>query len=78
MTRAEMAVILQRAFNLQDSSYAQTGNRYNDISPSDWAYDAIVTISNMDSTSLFAGEQYYATNNATRAFFTTAIYNVIK
>ena len=55
MTRAEMAVILQRAFNLQDIH--KLGNRYTDITPSYWAYDAIVTISNMDSTSLFAGEQ---------------------
>ena len=77
MTRAEMAVILQKAFNLQVSS-TQMGNRYNDITPSDWAYDAIVAISNMDQTSVFAGEHYNASDSATRAVFTTAIYNAIK
>ena len=70
MTRAEMAVILQKAFNLQVSS-TQMGNRYNDITPSYWAYDAIVAISNMDSTSVFAGEHY----NAYRQFHTCFLYN---
>ena len=77
MTRAEMAVILQKAFNLQNSSYSVASSRYSDVDPSYWAHDAIVTMSNIDSTSVFAGDRYYATDLATRAFFTAAIYNTM-
>jgi hypothetical protein len=75
MTRAQMAVIVQKAFNTQVSI---ANNNYSDITPSYWAYDAIVTMSSIDSTSIFAGDRYNPTDLATRAFFTAAIYNSTK
>ena len=75
MTRAEMAVIVGRAFNLQDTKMSMASSNYSDIDPSYWAHDAIVTLSHIDRTSLFDGDRYYPSNLATRAFFTTAIYN---
>ena len=76
MTRAEMAVILQKAFELaSDSEFKTAGSPYSDISPSYWAYNAIVAMSNIDTTSLFDGNQYNATDHASREFFTAAIYN---
>ena len=75
MTRAEMAVIVGRTFNLQDTKMSMASSSYSDIDPSYWAHDAIVTLSHIDQTSLFDGDRYYPTNLATRAFFTTAIYN---
>jgi peptidoglycan DL-endopeptidase CwlO len=77
MTRAEMAVIVQNAFKLQGSSYSKASSTYSDITPSYWAHDAIVTMSTIDSTSIFEGSKYYATHRATRAFFSAAIYNSI-
>lgn len=75
MTRAEMAVIIQKAFDLQDSSYAKTSSTYSDVDPSYWAHDAIVTMSSIDTTSIFAGDRYYAKDLATRGFFSVGIYN---
>ncbi len=74
MTRAEMAVIVQKAFNPQVSV---AGSGYSDVDPSYWAHDAIVTMSSIDTTSVFDGDRYYATNQATRAVFTAAIYNTM-
>ena len=73
MTRAEMAVILQRAFNLP----VQAASTYSDIPATYWAHDAIVTMASIDSTSVFAGDRYNATDLATRSFFSTAIYNAM-
>ncbi|MBB6446056.1 C40 family peptidase [Bacillus benzoevorans] len=73
MTRAEMAVILQRAFNLP----VQAASTYSDIPSTYWAHDAIVTMASIDSTSVFAGDRYNATDLATRSFFSTAIYNAM-
>lgn len=78
MTRAEMAVILEKAFKLSgNSEFEAAGSPYSDISPSYWAYDAIVTMSRIDSTTLFDGNNYNATDQASREFFTAAIYNAI-
>jgi hypothetical protein len=77
MTRADMAIIVQRAFSLQGTSYSKASSPYSDITPSYRAHDAIVTMSNIDTTSIFDGSKYYATHRATRAFFSAAIYNSI-
>ena len=76
MTRAEMAVILKEAFNLASNSEVKTaGSPYSDISPAYWAYDAIVTMGSIDTTTLFDASDYKATDQASREFFTAAIYN---
>jgi hypothetical protein len=78
MTRAEMALIVQKAFELEHAQIASTRNKgYNDIEPGYWAHDAIVTMSHIDTTTLFDGDQYYPAKNASRAVFTTAIYNAM-
>lgn len=74
MTKAEMAAIVARAFKLQEVVAAASVN-YKDVTPEFWAYDAIVAISAIDSTSVFAREQFKVSDNATRAEFATAIYN---
>jgi len=78
MTRAQMAVIVERAFNLQEKTFtAASTHTYSDVGPDYWAHDAIVTMGRIDKTSVFAGDRYFATNQASRAFFTTAIYNAM-
>ena len=75
MTRAEMAVIVQKAFELSTVKLKTAGSHTAIFHQAYWAYDAIVTMSNIDKTTLFDGNQYYAADNASREFFTAAIYN---
>lgn len=77
MTRAEMAVIVKRAFQLEPVSIALASNPYTDVTPSYWAHDAIVVMKQIDTTTMFDTERYYSYNRATRALFSAAIYNSI-
>lgn len=77
MTKAEMAVIVQRAFNLQNAGYSTANVIYSDIAPGYWAHDAIVTMNQIDTTTIFNGDRYYASHRATRGLFSAAIYNSI-
>ncbi|WP_338449585.1 S-layer homology domain-containing protein [Niallia oryzisoli] len=78
MTKAQMAVIVERAFNLQDKAFAAASSHpYSDVGPDYWAHDAIVTMSKIDTTTVFAGDRYYATSQASRSIYTTAIYNAM-
>lgn len=75
MTRAEMAYIVHGAFDLGNKGIKIANNNYTDISSGYWAYDAIVTLSHIDTTTLFDGNKYNTTEEATRVFFAAAIYN---
>jgi peptidoglycan DL-endopeptidase CwlO len=79
MTRAEMAVIVQRAFELKNTQYtkASTSNVYNDVKPGTWFYDASVTLHNIDKTGIFKDDSFHYGAKATRAVFSAAIYNSI-
>jgi peptidoglycan DL-endopeptidase CwlO len=77
MTKAEMAVIVEKAFKLKNQGFTTASNVYSDIQPGYWAYDAIVIMHNIDSTTIFKSERYGASDNATRATFSAAIYNSI-
>jgi hypothetical protein len=75
MTRAEMAVIIQRAFDLQKKGYTQASNVYTDVDPGYWAYEGIIAMHQVDKTTIFQGSQYRSSSKATRAVFSAAIYN---
>jgi peptidoglycan DL-endopeptidase CwlO len=77
MTKAEMAVIVEKAFKLKNQGFSTASNVYTDIQPGYWAYDAIVIMHKIDSTTIFKGTRYGASNHATRATFSAAIYNSI-
>lgn len=77
MTRAEMAVIVKRAFELETPVMASSGVVYHDISSSHWAFEAIATMKAIDQTTGFKTSYYKKDNHATRAFFSAAIYNAI-
>lgn len=78
MTRAEMAAILDRAFKITSiGSYSKASNVYLDINPNYWAYEAIVVLYHIDTTTVFQSERYGISTNATRAVFSAAIYNVM-
>lgn len=77
MTKAEMAVIVQRAFKLAKTEVQTANAPYNDVMPGYWAYDAIMTMHRIDTTTIFNGSQYGASLKATRATFAASIYNSI-
>lgn len=77
MTRNEMAVIIQRAFDLSLSKTSAASVSYADINVNHWAFEGIVTMANIDQTGIFAGDKFYGTHHATRESFTVAIYNAM-
>ncbi|KMY56294.1 hypothetical protein AC623_18315 [Bacillus sp. FJAT-27231] len=77
MSRTEMAVIVQRAFDLKLGNAAAASNPYAEIKSSYWAYEPIVTMSAIDQTGIFKTEKYYGDHRATREAFSVAIYNAM-
>lgn len=77
MTKAEMAVIVQRAFKLNQQGVQTASMPYSDIVPGYWAYDAIFMMRKIDTTTIFNGDKYGASLKATRATFAASIYNSI-
>lgn len=78
MTKAEMAVIVERAFDLhQVASLSIASSVYEDVRSDYWAYDAIVALHQIDKTTVFKSDRYLSSNKATRAEFSVAIFNSI-
>lgn len=77
MTRAQMAVIVQRAYELNNADFSIAGSVYNDVPASYWAHDAINLMNKIDQTSVYKTNSYRAISNATRADFSVAIYNAM-
>ena len=77
MTRAQMAVIVKNAFNIQQSMVSTSSDTkvYADISASYWAHDAIVLMKVIDLTTGFKTNVFRPTDQATRADFSAAVYN---
>jgi len=78
MTRAQMAVILDRAFDLSGKTQVSTASSkvYNDIPVSYWASEAINSLYHLDKTTLYQTSKFRAIDESTRAEFAAAIYNV--
>ncbi|WP_108668925.1 C40 family peptidase [Peribacillus acanthi] len=78
MTRAQMAVIIQNAFNLNEIvTISSMPNTYSDINPNYWAYNAIVIMNYIDKTNGFKTETFRVTDPALRGEFSAGIYNAI-
>lgn len=77
MTKAEMAKIVQRAFKLNNHGIQAASAPYTDVVPGYWAYDAILTMHKIDTTTIFSGSTYGSSLKATRATFAASIYNSI-
>lgn len=78
MTRAEMAVILQRAFEIKgEITKASASTIYKDVEPGTWFYDATIAMHHIDKTGIFKEDRFQVGANATRAVFSAAIYNSI-
>jgi peptidoglycan DL-endopeptidase CwlO len=78
MTRAEMAVILERAFELKNNQFTKaSGTIYDDVKPGTWYYDATIALHSIDQTGIFKQDKFQVGKKATRAVFSAAIYNSI-
>jgi peptidoglycan DL-endopeptidase CwlO len=77
MTKAEMAKIVQRAFKLSNQGIQAASAPYSDVAPGYWAYDAILTMHKIDTTTIFSGSTYGSSLKATRSTFAASIYNSI-
>lgn len=79
LTRTQLAVIVDRAFNLNDkvSNETQANTTYNDITSSYWASDSILALKALDQTSVFKTSSFNPGKKATRAEFSAAVYAAI-
>ncbi len=79
MTRAQMAVILERAFKLNlDGTVSKASVSYSDVPANYWAYAAIKAVHYYDTTTVYQTAKFRATDEASRADFAAAIYSSIK
>ncbi|WP_100332448.1 C40 family peptidase [Bacillus xiapuensis] len=77
ISRTEMAVIAKKAFDLSHGNAAAASNRYSDVRSNSWAFDAITTMKAIDKTGVFKTDKYNGPRSASRAVFTTALYNAM-
>lgn len=77
MTRAQMAAIVQKAFNLKKANISSSSAKaiYNDVGPNNTFFDAIVIMHTIDRTEGFKTAAYQPYKSASRADFAAAIYN---
>lgn len=78
LTKTQLAVILDRAFKMSESSKAQTSAssaRYLDIPSTFWAHKHIVALKAIDQTTVFQTSKYYESKNANRAEFAAGLYS---
>lgn len=79
LTRAQMAAIIDRAFEISKSySTSSTNVKYRDVDPSYWAYEPIVALKTIDSTGVFNSTYFRASSYATRADYAVAAYAAIQ
>jgi hypothetical protein len=81
LTKTQLAVILDRAFEMSKSTSAQAQTasvNYYDIPSSFWAHKSIVSLKAIDQTTVFQTSRYYGEKDANRAEFAAALYSVKK
>ena len=79
LTRTQLAVIIDRAFNLQKIADDNVfiASLYVDIPSTYWAIDSINALKQLDKTGVFQTHSYDLTKIVTRAEFAAAVYSVI-
>lgn len=79
LTRAHLAAIVDRAFDLQSQmdGDVQAASKYNDVSASHWASEAIRALKTLDQTTVFQTKNFNIGKEATRAEFSAAVYSAL-
>ncbi|SIS38397.1 C40 family peptidase [Salimicrobium flavidum] len=75
LTKSQMALIVQRAFDLKGYPLEESHDIYENIKPGYEFYDAVVLMNAIDRSPVFDRNEYKVGEEATRAEFTTAVYN---
>lgn len=81
LTKTQLAVILERAFEMSKSKEIQVQTasvKYLDIPTTYWAHKPIVTLKAIDQTTVFNTSRFYANKEANRSEFAAALYSVIQ
>jgi hypothetical protein len=79
LTRAQMAMIMDRAFKISASTNSlKVNTAYKDVTSGFWAYDSIIALKSIDTTKIFHSATFRASHQATRAEFAAATYVSIK
>ncbi len=80
LSKAQLAIILERAFEITSASdnQAHVASKYSDVSASYWAHDSIVALKTIDQTTVFQTSKFLVNANATRAEFSAALYSAIE
>ncbi len=81
LTKSQLAIILERAFNLSKAQevQAQTASvRYLDVTSSTFAYKSILALKAVDETTVFQTSNFYGNYNADRAEFAAALYSAMR
>lgn len=73
ITRAEIAVMLSRAFDLVDGD---TVKDFNDVPTGNWSFDAIRNLSSNDIIKGYKDGKFKPNNLVTRAEFATMLYRL--
>lgn len=75
LTRAQMAIILDRAYNIgANERISNASITINDVPHDHWAYNSINALIRIDTTNFFKKSSFKANNHATRADFAVAAY----
>lgn len=80
LTRAQLAAIVDRAFELQEKADAQVraASVYKDVPSSHWAHDSILALKSIDQTKVFQTSNFNISEDASRAEFSAAIFSATK
>jgi len=80
LTKAQLAVILDRAFNITEAqqNQAHTASIYNDVPRDFWAYEPIVALKTIDQTTVFQTSNYSFKAPTDRAEFSAALYSAMQ
>ncbi|GKV69201.1 hypothetical protein NCCP2716_16990 [Sporosarcina sp. NCCP-2716] len=76
LTKAQLAIILDRAFSLSQTASSLTTPPYVDVPVTYRAANAISALKKMDKTTVFQTANFSINANATRAQFSAALYSV--
>ncbi|MDW0111119.1 C40 family peptidase [Sporosarcina aquimarina] len=79
LTRTQLAVIVDRAFNLDEKVSNETlaNTIYKDVTSTYWASDSIFALKALDQTNVFKTSSFNPGKTATRAEFSAAVYTAI-
>jgi hypothetical protein len=79
LTRVQLAVIVDRAFNMKAkaSQKVQIASLYQDVPTSYWASESIHALKVLDQTTVFQTPAYEITKEVSRAEFSAAVFSAI-